>query len=148
MWIFTQSCILPQFLIVIFYFQYLNSVLAPVDGFYVYYRMTSSAGDYVKATIEGENTRAFIITHLLPDNAYDIKLQAFTVGAASDFSAILTHKTLSESYTQRSYLTSLLILMTCSTVLLTRLTKRSVLLHYPKHLVSKTGLSLFKTNLV
>lgn len=55
--------------------------------------MTSSAGDYVKATVEGENTRAFIITHLLPDTAYDIKLQAFTVGSASDFSAILTHKT-------------------------------------------------------
>lgn len=94
-------------------------MLAPVDGFYVYYRMTSSAGDYVKATIEGENTRAFIITHLLPDNAYDIKLQAFTVGAASDFSAILTHKTLSESYTQRSYLTSLHIdnlMIKCSTM--------------------------------
>ncbi|KAG8249046.1 hypothetical protein J6590_029396 [Homalodisca vitripennis] len=79
--------------------QYLNSVLAPVDGFYVYYRMTSSAGDYVKATVEGENTRAFIITHLLPDTAYDIKLQAFTVGSASDFSAILTHKTLKEQNT-------------------------------------------------
>lgn len=78
------------------HWQYLNSVLAPVDGFYVYYRTTSSAGDYIKATVEGENTRSFIITHLLPDTAYDIKLQAFTVGAASDFSAILTHKTLKE----------------------------------------------------
>lgn len=101
----------------LFDFQYLNSVLAPVDGFYVYYRMTSSAGDYVKATIEGENTRAFIITHLLPDNAYDIKLQAFTVGAASDFSAILTHKTLSESNTQCSYQTfNDLMIINCSII--------------------------------
>ncbi|XP_054264853.1 interference hedgehog-like [Macrosteles quadrilineatus] len=76
--------------------QYLNSVMAPVDGFYVYYRMTSNAGDYIKATVEGENTRAFIITHLLPDTAYDIKIQAFTVNGASDFSAILTHKTLKD----------------------------------------------------
>ena len=60
----------------------------------MYYRATSSAGDYVKATVEGEQTRAYIITHLLPDTPYDIKLQSFTVGAASDFSAIRTHKTL------------------------------------------------------
>ncbi|XP_075233056.1 interference hedgehog-like isoform X2 [Lycorma delicatula] len=76
--------------------QYLNSVLAPVDGFYVYYRATTSAGDYIKATVEGETTRLFNITHLQPDTAYDIKLQAFTVGAASDFSGILTRKTLKE----------------------------------------------------
>ncbi|XP_014257268.1 interference hedgehog-like isoform X2 [Cimex lectularius] len=79
------------------HWEYLNSVLAPVDGFYVYYRATTSAGDYIKATVEGENTRNFVITHLAPDTAYDIKLQSFTVGAASDFSAILTHKTLREA---------------------------------------------------
>ncbi|KAJ9596466.1 hypothetical protein L9F63_012505, partial [Diploptera punctata] len=64
-----------------------------VDGFYVYYRETSSAGDYIKATVEGESQRSFVITHLQPDTPYDIKLQSFTVGAASDFSIILTHKT-------------------------------------------------------
>uniref|UniRef100_A0A1B6CKP4 Interference hedgehog n=1 Tax=Clastoptera arizonana TaxID=38151 RepID=A0A1B6CKP4_9HEMI len=76
--------------------EYLNSVLVPVDGFYVYYRATSSAGEYVKATVEGEKKRIFKIAHLLPDTAYDIKLQAFTVKAASDFSTILTAKTLKE----------------------------------------------------
>nr|CAD7393998.1 unnamed protein product [Timema cristinae] len=66
----------------------------PVDGFYVYYRATSSAGDYVKATVEGETTRSFNITHLLPDTSYDIKIQSFTIVGASDFSTILTIKTL------------------------------------------------------
>nr|CAD7586982.1 unnamed protein product [Timema genevievae] len=66
----------------------------PVDGFYVYYRATSSAGDYVKATVEGETTRSFNITHLLPDTSYDIKIQSFTIVGASDFSSILTNKTL------------------------------------------------------
>ncbi|XP_063230243.1 interference hedgehog-like isoform X2 [Bacillus rossius redtenbacheri] len=65
-----------------------------VDGFYVYYRATSSAGQYVKATVEGQGARSFNITHLAPDTAYDIKIQSFTIGGASDFSAILTNKTL------------------------------------------------------
>ncbi|RZF47790.1 hypothetical protein LSTR_LSTR006054 [Laodelphax striatellus] len=76
--------------------EYLNSVLAPVDGFYVYYRSTSTSNDYIKATVEGESTRAFNITHLTPNTAYDVKLQAFTVGTASDFSEIFTCKTLKE----------------------------------------------------
>lgn len=71
-------------------------MLAPVDGFYVYYRATTSAGDYNKATVEGENARSFVITHLNADTAYDIKLQSFTVGAASDFSEIISHKTQSK----------------------------------------------------
>lgn len=74
--------------------QYLNSVLTPVDGFYVYYRATNNAGDYVKATVEGEKTRSFVITHLQPDTSYDIKIQSFTIGAASNFSFIITRKTL------------------------------------------------------
>jgi len=76
-----------------FFLQYTSSAQSPIEGFYVYYRTTSSAGDYIKATVEGEQTRQYIITHLLPDTSYDIKLQSFTVGAASDFSLIRTHKT-------------------------------------------------------
>ncbi|PSN34324.1 hypothetical protein C0J52_23725 [Blattella germanica] len=76
--------------------QYSGSGSVPVEGFYVYYRETSSAGDYIKATVEGEGQRSFVITHLQPDTAYDIKLQSFTVGAASDFSIICTRKTMRE----------------------------------------------------
>lgn len=84
-----------KLLINVCYFQYLNSVLAPVQGFYVYYRATSTAGDYTKAIVEGEDARTFIVTHLSPDTSYDLKLQSFTVHEASNFSAILTHKTFS-----------------------------------------------------
>ncbi|KAK9512348.1 hypothetical protein O3M35_000794 [Rhynocoris fuscipes] len=75
------------------HWEYLNSVLVPVDGFYVYYRATTSAGDYIKATVEGQNARTYVITHLQPDTAYDIKVQSFTVGAASEFSAVVIQKT-------------------------------------------------------
>ncbi|XP_014290783.1 interference hedgehog [Halyomorpha halys] len=78
------------------HWEYLNSVLAPVDGFYVYYRATTSAGDYIKATAEGQNTRSYLLSHLAPDTHYDIKMQSFTVRAASDFSVIISAKTLKE----------------------------------------------------
>lgn len=68
----------------------------PIDGFYVYYRPASTAGEYSKATADGMVTRNFRIDHLEPDTAYEFKLQSFTSSAASDFSAILTGKTLSK----------------------------------------------------
>ncbi|XP_050421794.1 interference hedgehog-like [Adelges cooleyi] len=77
--------------------QYLNSVLVPVQGFFVYYRATSTAGDYTKALVEGQDARTFVVTHLSPNTSYDLKLQSFTVHEASNFSAIFTHKTLGES---------------------------------------------------
>ena len=50
----------------------------------------------MKATIEGQDNRDFIINHLQPDTYYDIKLQSFTSQLASDFSAILKQKTMSK----------------------------------------------------
>lgn len=76
----------------IFMWQY-NASEPMVEGFYVYYRSTSSAGDYIKSTVEGEDVRSHVISHLQPDTAYDFKLQSFTVEAASEFSEILTQKT-------------------------------------------------------
>lgn len=78
-------------------------MLTPVDGFYIYYRATNNAGDYIKATVEGDKTRSFIITHLMPDTWYDIKIQSFTIGAASDFSTIITRKTLGNYTKHRSH---------------------------------------------
>ncbi|XP_026730093.1 interference hedgehog-like [Trichoplusia ni] len=63
------------------------------EGFYVYYRAVSSAGVYEKVTTSGD-TRELLLTHLSPDTSYDIKLQAYTAQAASEFSAIKTAKTL------------------------------------------------------
>uniref|UniRef100_A0A8D9F078 Interference hedgehog n=2 Tax=Cacopsylla melanoneura TaxID=428564 RepID=A0A8D9F078_9HEMI len=76
------------------HWEYLNSVLSPVDGFYIYYRASSNAGDYIKSTVEGQDIRSFNITHLQPNTPYEIKLQSFTVGSASDFSSILISRTL------------------------------------------------------
>lgn len=65
----------------------------PVDGFFIHYRDTSSAGEYYKATSLGSNTRSHIITHLLPDTSYDIKMQCFNVAGTSNFSNIVSNKT-------------------------------------------------------
>lgn len=70
---------------------------SPVDGFYAYYRLASTAGEYSKETVDGMHTRHFKIDHLEPGTAYEFKLQSFTSSAASDFVAIITGKTLSKS---------------------------------------------------
>lgn len=67
-----------------------------LDGFYVNYMLSDSAGDFTKATVEGEQTRSYVITHLQPDTMYDIKVQSFTTNSASHFSHILKRKTLSK----------------------------------------------------
>lgn len=66
------------------------------DGFYVYFRPASTAGEYMKATIDGMDKRSFQIDDLEPGTAYEFKLQTFTSSAASDFMAIITGKTLSK----------------------------------------------------
>lgn len=53
----------------------------------------STAGDYMKATVDGENTREYVITHLQPETIYDIKLQSFNSKLASEFSPIMKART-------------------------------------------------------
>ncbi|XP_043490484.1 interference hedgehog-like [Polistes fuscatus] len=66
---------------------------AKIDGFYVYHRASSSAGEYVKTTVEGKNSTNITISHLQPDTTYEFKVQSFSVDAASEFSQILRQKT-------------------------------------------------------
>lgn len=66
---------------------------ADIDGFYVYHRSSTSAGDYMKTTVEGKSATNITIAHLQPDTAYEFKVQSFSVGAASEFSQILRQKT-------------------------------------------------------
>ena len=66
---------------------------ADIDGFYVYHRASTSAGDYIKTTVEGKNATNITISHLQPDTAYEFKVQSFSVVAASEFSQILKQKT-------------------------------------------------------
>lgn len=44
-------------------------------------------------TVLGGLTRSHIVTHLLPDTHYDLKMQAFNMQGTSDFSRITTVKT-------------------------------------------------------
>lgn len=67
-----------------------------LDGFYINYMLSSNAGDFTRATVEGESTRSYVINHLQPDTMYDIKLQSFTTNSASEFSGILKQKTMSK----------------------------------------------------
>ncbi|XP_011155722.1 interference hedgehog isoform X3 [Solenopsis invicta] len=67
--------------------------LAEIDGFYIYHRASTSAGDYLKTTVEGKNACNMTISHLLPDTTYEFKIQSFSVDAASEFSQILRQKT-------------------------------------------------------
>lgn len=69
---------------------------SPIDGFYVYYRTATTAGEYSKSTVDNPDARQFRIDHLEPGTAYEFKLQSFTQSAASNFSQILTGKTFSK----------------------------------------------------
>lgn len=69
----------------------------PLEGFFIYYRSTTSAGDYTKVTVLGGNTRTHIVTHLLPETHYDLKMQSFNMQGTSEFSRILTAKTQSST---------------------------------------------------
>lgn len=73
--------------------QYRDIDAVPIEGYFIHYRTTHSAGDYNKVTALGSNTRSHTITHLLPDTSYDIKMQCFNAAGTSDFSNILNAKT-------------------------------------------------------
>ncbi|XP_061397752.1 interference hedgehog [Musca vetustissima] len=64
-----------------------------IDGFYAYYRPSSSAGEYQKATVDGMHTRKFKIDMLEAGTAYEFKLQSFNDVAASEFSSIVSVQT-------------------------------------------------------
>ncbi|XP_066593844.1 interference hedgehog-like isoform X2 [Prorops nasuta] len=64
-----------------------------IDGFYVYHRASTYAGEYIKTTVEGKNSSNITISHLQPDTTYEFKVQSFSVDAASEFSKILRQKT-------------------------------------------------------
>ncbi|XP_024879195.1 interference hedgehog-like isoform X3 [Temnothorax curvispinosus] len=66
---------------------------AKIDGFYIYHRASTSAGEYLKTTVEGKNAFNMTISHLQPDTTYEFKVQSFSVDAASEFSQILRQKT-------------------------------------------------------
>lgn len=75
-----------------------NSAAEEVEGFYAYYRPSSSAGEYLKTTIDGMHTRKFKIDMMEAGTTYEFKLQSFNEMAASEFSAIVQGNTKSKLY--------------------------------------------------
>ncbi|XP_017095082.2 interference hedgehog isoform X2 [Drosophila bipectinata] len=70
-----------------------DGATSQIDGYFAYYRPADSAGEYLKATVDGGHTRSFKIDQLLPGTTYEFKLQSFNADAASEFSAIRQAKT-------------------------------------------------------
>ncbi|EDW64639.1 interference hedgehog [Drosophila virilis] len=64
-----------------------------ISGYYAYYRPSASAGEYLKATIDGAKSRSFQISALEPGTIYEFKLQSFSAVAASEFSALKQGRT-------------------------------------------------------
>ncbi|KAG5882564.1 hypothetical protein JTB14_011765 [Gonioctena quinquepunctata] len=75
------------------HWKYEKSENVSVDGFYISFISASTAGDYMKATVDGENTTEYIISHLQPGSIYDVKLQSFNSKYASEFSPIMKART-------------------------------------------------------
>ncbi|GFU37430.1 interference hedgehog [Nephila pilipes] len=81
------------------YWEYDDIDYITVEGFFIHYRATHTAGKYLKVTVLGANTRSHIISHLLPETGYDIKMQCFNIAGTSEFSNIYTSKTkVAENY--------------------------------------------------
>ncbi|XP_029167216.1 interference hedgehog-like isoform X2 [Nylanderia fulva] len=64
-----------------------------IDGFYIYHRPSTTAGEYLKTTVEGKDAYNMTICHLQSETVYEFKIQSFSVDAASEFSQILRQKT-------------------------------------------------------
>ncbi|EDW12564.1 interference hedgehog [Drosophila mojavensis] len=64
-----------------------------ISGYYAYYRPSASAGEYLKATIDGAKARSALISALEPGTIYEFKLQSFSAMAASEFSSLKQGRT-------------------------------------------------------
>ncbi|XP_018333733.1 interference hedgehog isoform X3 [Agrilus planipennis] len=75
------------------YWEYTPDNNVTIDGFFVNYLPSDSAGDYMKETVDGGDKRTYIISYLKGDTMYDIKMQSFNAKSASEFSPIMKQKT-------------------------------------------------------
>ncbi|TDG40202.1 hypothetical protein AWZ03_013374 [Drosophila navojoa] len=64
-----------------------------ISGYYAYYRPSASAGEYLKATIDGAKAHSALISALEPGTVYEFKLQSFSAMSASEFSALKQGRT-------------------------------------------------------
>ncbi|XP_076438690.1 interference hedgehog-like isoform X2 [Babylonia areolata] len=74
--------------------QYLPTDSSPIDGFYIFYKPYASKGDYTKEVLRGASIRNHLLTGLVPDTEYSIKMKCFNSVGASDFSNMVVKRTL------------------------------------------------------
>jgi brother of ihog len=67
-------------------------------GFYINYRPTTSADEYLIVSVEGSHKRHAVIKHLESGTSYEFKIQSFSSLEPSVFSAIVVGRTLSEFF--------------------------------------------------
>ncbi|XP_022108507.1 brother of CDO-like [Acanthaster planci] len=70
----------------------------PVTGFYVHYRNTDSDddNDYTRTPVVGRDVRRYQIRNLEAELTYDIKMQTFNDGGASQFSNVVIRGTMAQ----------------------------------------------------
>ena len=59
-----------------------------IEGYFINFRLTSSAGDYSHLTIFGDSSHSHILDNLEPGERYDVKVSAFNLNGAGPASKI------------------------------------------------------------
>jgi hypothetical protein len=75
----------------------LKSAPEDVNGYFIYYRESTSASEYFKVTVLSNSTTnsSFLyISNLKPGISYDIKMRSFNQAGASKFSQMISAKTI------------------------------------------------------
>ncbi|KAK9709803.1 Fibronectin type III domain [Popillia japonica] len=75
------------------YWEYTPVTNITINGFFVNYMPATIAGDYTKATVDGQHIRSYVISHLDPNTIYEIRMQTFDSKHASDLSQKMHTKT-------------------------------------------------------
>jgi hypothetical protein len=66
---------------------------AGVEGYFIYYRESTSASEFSKVTVMGGDAESHYVSFLKSGTAYDMKIQSFNKAGASAFSSIIAAKT-------------------------------------------------------
>merc|ERR1719312_1817878 len=70
-----------------------TAAVGTIDGYFIYFRDSLSAGKYDKITIFGNGTHSHVINGLKPGRRYDIKVRAFNVHGSGPFSQVQYQRT-------------------------------------------------------
>ncbi|XP_015791494.1 interference hedgehog-like [Tetranychus urticae] len=85
-----------------------REIATSIEGFFIHYRATSSAGEYFQITVLGSNKLSHVIHNLSPATSYEFKIQCFNSAGVSDFSQILTAATLEDPISTTTEMTNVI----------------------------------------